>query len=156
MSSTINQIPAEEDANWIPEGYAIILRPDGQRYVVPEFAIPALSQIFDGYRKKVELDVFKAAGTVSPDIFYHIFQEKPAQRWSIKRFLVPTISVPTTSLPVIFNLFRIGSSCSGQVPHAHADSMFDVIGEGNVMLPNIPVSLIFRCLGRSLSRLIEK
>lgn len=64
MASTSDEVTTQGDS-WIPDGYAVVTGPDQKRYVVPEFCIPALHQMFDGYRKKDELGVFKAAGTVS-------------------------------------------------------------------------------------------
>ncbi|KAF8811076.1 hypothetical protein BYT27DRAFT_7018481, partial [Phlegmacium glaucopus] len=40
----------------IPEGYVVIIGPDEERYVVPQFMVPALHQMFDGYRKKADLE----------------------------------------------------------------------------------------------------
>jgi hypothetical protein len=55
----------EGDTTGIPEGYVVIIGPDEERYVVPQFMVPALHQMFDGYRKKADLEVFKCPGSVS-------------------------------------------------------------------------------------------
>jgi hypothetical protein len=55
----------------IPEGYVMVSGPDTDNFLIPEFMVPALHQIFDGYRKKADLDAFKRAGSVS----YIIIQE---------------------------------------------------------------------------------
>ncbi|KAF8799523.1 hypothetical protein BYT27DRAFT_7120466, partial [Phlegmacium glaucopus] len=46
----------------VPEGYAIVIGNVGQRYIVPEFMIPATHQAFEAYQKKVELNVENAPG----------------------------------------------------------------------------------------------
>ena len=43
----------------------MVIGPDGQHYLVPEFMVPTLHQTFEGYRKKWDLGIFKAAGSVS-------------------------------------------------------------------------------------------
>jgi hypothetical protein len=53
---------------WIPEGYILVMGPDQQPYVVPEFFVSALHQNFDGYKKKESMEVSKAAGTVSCNV----------------------------------------------------------------------------------------
>jgi hypothetical protein len=65
MSWFIDNIPG------IPDGYVMITGPEEQPYVVPQFMVPALHQIFDGYREKQNMDVFGAAGSVST-IFHWI------------------------------------------------------------------------------------
>ena len=55
--------------SWVPEGYVVIIGKDDQRYVVPSFFVPFFHQIFDGYWKKEELQVFKGAGNVSTNHF---------------------------------------------------------------------------------------
>jgi hypothetical protein len=51
--------------SWIPEGYVVVvMSPDDQPCMVLEFIVPALQQMFDGYRKKDELEIEKAAGMV--------------------------------------------------------------------------------------------
>lgn len=67
MASTADQNTTITNgaASWIPEGYVAIMGPDQQRYVVPDFCVPALHQTLDGYRKKDALQVFKATGSVS-------------------------------------------------------------------------------------------
>lgn len=49
----------------IPEGYVVTTGPDNHEYVVPEFMVPALHHLFDGHRKKIDLDTFSRAGAVS-------------------------------------------------------------------------------------------
>jgi len=66
----------EGDHSWIPEGYVTVAGPDGNNYIVPEFMVPTLHQSFEGYRKKVDLGVNTAAGSVS--IFFFRFSETSA------------------------------------------------------------------------------
>jgi hypothetical protein len=56
--------PSEDGPSCIPEGY-IVLQIDNERYVVPEHLVPALHQAYVGNKKKGELEIEKAAGTVS-------------------------------------------------------------------------------------------
>jgi hypothetical protein len=65
MDSTNEPPTVQPHAPWIPEGYVLVTGPDEQPYVVPEFCVPALHHIFDGYRKKDQLQVVKASGSVS-------------------------------------------------------------------------------------------
>ncbi|KAF8955607.1 hypothetical protein BDZ97DRAFT_1764653 [Flammula alnicola] len=46
----------------IPEGFTALVSPDGDRYIVPKFMIPATHQAFEAYRKQVELDVTNTNG----------------------------------------------------------------------------------------------
>ena len=64
MTSTV-QKSDEGTVNWIPDGCVVIIGADDQCYVVPEFCVLALDHIFDGYRRKEEMEVFEAAGSVS-------------------------------------------------------------------------------------------
>ena len=77
MSSTTdnNLSPIETEPTWIPEGYVVVMGPDGKEYVVPEFFIPALQQNLEGNEKKGKLEIDKAAGTVST------FQLSEILRW---------------------------------------------------------------------------
>ena len=63
--NTTNENPVTDTSSWIPEGYVVIMAPDNQHYVVPEFFVLALHQKFDGYWKKEKLEVFSAARSVS-------------------------------------------------------------------------------------------
>ncbi|KAF8802329.1 hypothetical protein BYT27DRAFT_7215423 [Phlegmacium glaucopus] len=71
MASTIDHNRLQGTSNWIPEGYVLIIGPDDKEYVVPEFMVPALHQMFDGYRKKVDLDVFRGAGSCPSEAWVH-------------------------------------------------------------------------------------
>jgi hypothetical protein len=72
-------------SNIIPEGYIIIDGPDDQKYVVPEFMVPALHQVFDGYRKKLDLDAFRRAGAVSGEAGY---TRRPMLLFTITNFFL--------------------------------------------------------------------
>ena len=54
----------------IPEGYVLVSGPDKEDFLVPDFMVPALHQVFDGYRKKKVLDAIKGAGNVSYNSVY--------------------------------------------------------------------------------------
>ena len=56
--------------NAIPEGYILIKGPDNQQYVIPQFMVPAFHQMFDGFRKRKDLKVYRAAGSVSHPAIY--------------------------------------------------------------------------------------
>jgi hypothetical protein len=64
MTSHIENTP-KNDNEWIPDGFVLINGPDNERYVVPEYMVPALHQTFDAKKKKEELDVCNAMGSVS-------------------------------------------------------------------------------------------
>lgn len=49
----------------IPEGFVVIITPDGNKCLVPEFLIPATNEAYDGYLKKVELDINNESGEAS-------------------------------------------------------------------------------------------
>lgn len=63
MASTSKTISDED--TWVPEGYVVIIGPNKQRYVVPEFCAPTLQQQIDVEEKKKDKEVHKAAGAVS-------------------------------------------------------------------------------------------
>ena len=44
-----NENLVTDTSSWIPEWYVVIMAPDNQCYVEPEFFVPALHQKFDGY-----------------------------------------------------------------------------------------------------------
>ena len=49
----------------IPDGFTIGTGPDGKKYLVPQFMVPALDQAFAAYQTKLELGVSKEQGGVS-------------------------------------------------------------------------------------------
>lgn len=53
----------------IPDGFTTRTGPDGQRYLVPVFMVPALDQAFALYRTKAELGVCNAPAGVSLRFF---------------------------------------------------------------------------------------
>ncbi|KAF8958982.1 hypothetical protein BDZ97DRAFT_1923293 [Flammula alnicola] len=63
MDATPEREP-EPSTLHIPDGFAALVTPDGDRYIVPEFMIPATQQAFGAYRKQVELDVVNENGCV--------------------------------------------------------------------------------------------
>ena len=68
MAST-SENNSDEGNPWVPEGYVVIIGPNDNRYVVPEFCAADFKQKIDEDQKKKEMEVFKAAGSVSPS--YH-------------------------------------------------------------------------------------
>jgi hypothetical protein len=66
-SSSLNN-PSSSDSNadpWIPEGYVCVVGPDEKEYLLPEFMLPALQQDCEANKKKADLNVSRASGTVS-------------------------------------------------------------------------------------------
>lgn len=59
------QISNKKDDSWIPEGYVLLLGPDDEKYVVPEFMVPALNQDYHSKNVKEDLKVSSSKGTVS-------------------------------------------------------------------------------------------
>jgi hypothetical protein len=53
------------DLQTVPDGYALVVGPNGEHHIVPEYLIPATHQAFAGYRKRMELDVRNEQGGVS-------------------------------------------------------------------------------------------
>jgi hypothetical protein len=51
----------------IPDGFVQVLGDDGGLRIVPEYLIPATDRAFDGYRKRVQLDVRNEEGGVRID-----------------------------------------------------------------------------------------
>lgn len=63
MQNTKQNQPSTTIAE-IPDGFTIGTGPDGRRYLVPQFMVPALDQAFAAYQKKLELGVLKEQGGV--------------------------------------------------------------------------------------------
>jgi hypothetical protein len=56
----------EPENTWVPDGYIRITSPENEEtYIVPEFMVPALEQDYHSIKKKDELKVVYAKGTVS-------------------------------------------------------------------------------------------
>lgn len=68
MASNVNDPVMETNISNIPDGYILVIGPNGQRYIVPQFMVPALHQCFDGYRIKNNLEVAGHSGGVSKDL----------------------------------------------------------------------------------------
>lgn len=64
MDATPDRQP-EPSIPHIPDGFAALIGPNGDQYIVPEFMIPATHQAFEAYHKQIELDVANAEGCVS-------------------------------------------------------------------------------------------
>ena len=60
---------SKSDNSWALEGYVVAIGPNNKTYIVPEYSLPDLDQIMVSNKKKEELGVTNAQGTVS---FYSI------------------------------------------------------------------------------------
>lgn len=63
MPNTPSDIQSED--TWVPEGYVLTIGPNNQKYIVPEYCLPDLDQIYLSDKKKEELNASNAEGTVS-------------------------------------------------------------------------------------------
>jgi hypothetical protein len=64
-SGPTKQKSGESDDTWIPEGYVVLRGPNGEKYIAPEFMLPALDQEFHSNERKSSLSALNAKGTVS-------------------------------------------------------------------------------------------
>ena len=79
-SSASKDSPMDDKPHdWIPEGYVIVFDPDNREYIIPEFMVLAIHQVYGGY-----LNAFGAAGGVSfpPFCIAHLVSQVPASRYS--------------------------------------------------------------------------
>ena len=63
--------------NWIPEGFVVLIGPDNEKYVVPEFIVDKIDQDYGSQEKKKELKASSAPGTVS--FFFYGSRKCPAR-----------------------------------------------------------------------------
>ena len=63
----MSQIPStsHEDDTWVPEGFVLVMGPNNQKYVVPEYCVPDLDQKYLSNKKKENSNANNAQGTVS-------------------------------------------------------------------------------------------
>ncbi|KAF8805952.1 hypothetical protein BYT27DRAFT_7103388 [Phlegmacium glaucopus] len=54
--------PYTSESLVVPEGYMLVIGNSNQRYIVPDFMIPATHQAFEGYQRKLDLHVSTATG----------------------------------------------------------------------------------------------
>jgi hypothetical protein len=73
-SSNIFVPKKDSTANWIPEGFVLLIGPDEEKYIVPEFLVDSIDQDYYSYKKKKKLS--GAPGTVSFRILYYTGDEK--------------------------------------------------------------------------------
>jgi len=75
-SSSSNIFVPKKDltANWIPEGFVLLIGPDEEKYIVPEFLVDSIDQDYYSYKNKNKLS--GAPGTVSFRILYYTGDEK--------------------------------------------------------------------------------
>jgi hypothetical protein len=57
-------VPQTNDV-WIPDGFVVIVGPDDEKYIVPEFMVENLDQQFNAERRAKILRAFSAPGSVS-------------------------------------------------------------------------------------------
>jgi hypothetical protein len=50
---------------WIPDGFVSVVGANNNKYIVPEYIVPALQQQYQAAERKEKLGAFKAPGTVS-------------------------------------------------------------------------------------------
>ena len=64
-SSSLNIFVPKKDltANWIPEGFVLLIGLDEEKYIVPEFLVDSFDQDYYSYKNKNKLS--GAPGTVS-------------------------------------------------------------------------------------------
>ena len=89
--------------------------PDEEQYIVPEFLISSLHQIFDGYRKKLDSKTYGPAVCVS--IIFSFKSSRPSSRPKLPLYLLFLLKV-----------------------HQFNSHSFGVICEGKIMAPTVPVS----------------
>jgi hypothetical protein len=63
-------VPQTHDA-WVPDGYIIVVGPDNEHYVVPEFMVEDLDQKFNVSKRELEINAFNAQGSVSNFLAIH-------------------------------------------------------------------------------------
>jgi len=53
-SSSSNIFVPKKDltANWIPEGFVLLIGPDEEKYIVPEFLVDSIDQDYYSYKNK--------------------------------------------------------------------------------------------------------
>jgi hypothetical protein len=61
-----SRVSQNNDESWIPEGFVQLTGPNDEKYIMPEFMVPALDQDYKSHCKGVELKAWSAKGTVSP------------------------------------------------------------------------------------------
>ena len=51
-SSSLNIFIPKKDltANWIPEGFVLVIGPDKEKYIVPEFLVDSFDQDYYSYK----------------------------------------------------------------------------------------------------------
>ena len=60
-----NTTNSQADETWVPDGFVWLIGANNQMYVIPEHCLPDLDQIHLSNKKKDELSVSNAQGTVS-------------------------------------------------------------------------------------------
>jgi len=56
---------SKNDDTWIPEGFVRVIGPNNEKYIMPEFMIPAIDQVYLADLKREKLNANNAQGIVS-------------------------------------------------------------------------------------------
>jgi hypothetical protein len=86
-SNSQDSIPQVDDM-WIPEGFVLVIGPNNQKYIVPEYCVPDLDIDYLSNEKKKELGATNAQGTVSFSFCIHI-ENLPADTGTGKCLVYP-------------------------------------------------------------------
>lgn len=56
---------SSQEVTAVPDGFVLITFEDGSHCIVPEFLVPATNDAFNGYRKRLAMDITWKSGGVS-------------------------------------------------------------------------------------------
>jgi hypothetical protein len=62
-----------DPTSWIPEGFSSVMGPENNRYVVPDFFVPALQVSLNGQMKKDKMNIENTDGSVSNNFGFVFF-----------------------------------------------------------------------------------
>ncbi|KAF8950431.1 hypothetical protein BDZ97DRAFT_1771257 [Flammula alnicola] len=117
----------------IPDGFAALLGPDGDRYIVPEFMIPATHQAFEAYRKQVKLDVANANGGASLD------GTDTGTSTAAERHLPVPMSSRRVPMPVPMPFGHVGAGSNHPLPSGNSEGIPCILlGHKSVVFPADP------------------
>lgn len=155
MEPTFSAWVPQNDSVWIPDGFVIVVGPDDEKYIVPEFMVDNLDQQFNADRRTKILRAFSAPGSVSN--FFFCYKKNIVVVPVLQRIRFPC-SAPNN---------KISESCAGagagyfyyyisliippvisnhrflnilQKIFKDISKNFDIIGEGNLIFHPVPVS----------------
>ena len=58
-------IPKEGEENWIPDGFVVVIGPDNQKYLMPDFMVTTFDNAYYMEKQKENLMSYNAPGSVS-------------------------------------------------------------------------------------------